>query len=78
MSQRTALILCAVTTAAWILYSAIASAEVVHRGRVYKTTADRIIEQQQLRCIYGRTKIDPETGAIVTPKVCVKATGGSQ
>lgn len=72
--MRRIIIASAITTLAWVLYSAVASAEVLHRGKVYKTTADRIIEHERMRCIYGRTKIDPETGAIVTPKVCVTAT----
>ncbi len=39
--------------AAAILASALAHADVLHNGKVYRTTADRIISDQQLACSYG-------------------------
>lgn len=36
-----------------ILLSGLAHAEVYYQGRVYQTTADRIIADQRLTCTYG-------------------------
>lgn len=39
--------------AAALLVCGLAHAEVLHNGRVYRTTADRIIEAERLTCAYG-------------------------
>ena len=54
-----------------------ASAEVLHKGKVYRTTADRIIADRQLVCDYSRPRFDalPDgRTVIVMGKVCTEVT----
>ena len=54
-----------------------ASAEVLHNGKVYKTTADRIIADRQLVCDYGKTRFEalPDgRQVIIMGKVCTEVT----
>lgn len=56
-----------------ILLSGLAHAEVYHQGRVYQTTADRIIVDQRLKCTYGPWSFEqaPNGATILTrAKVC--------
>lgn len=43
----------AVVTAAALLLAGSARAEVLYQGKVYQTTADRIIKRDLLVCAYG-------------------------
>lgn len=55
-----------------------AHAETLHRGKVYKTTADRIIADRQLVCSYGKTRFEalPDgRTVIIMGKVCTEVSG---
>lgn len=55
-----------------------ASAEVLHKGKVYRTTADRIIAERQLVCDYSRPRFDalPDGRTVVVMgKVCTEVSG---
>lgn len=60
------------------LLSSVASAETLHRGKVYKTTADRIIADRQLVCSYGKTRFEATPDGrtvIIMGKVCTEVSG---
>lgn len=66
-----AIIVAAVTTAS------VASAETLHRGKVYKTTADKIIAERQLVCSYAKPRFEalPDgRTVIINGKVCVEVS----
>lgn len=61
------------------LLSSVASAETLHRGKVYKTTADRIVAERQLVCTYakGSTRVEslPDGRTVVIMgKVCTEVS----
>ncbi len=61
------------------LVSSAASAETLHHGKVYRTTADRIVAERQLVCTYGKTRFesDPKGRTVVIMgKVCTEVSRG--
>lgn len=60
-----------------VLLSSVASAETLHRGKVYKTTADRIIADRQLVCQYGKTRFEATPDGrtvVIMGKVCTEVS----
>jgi hypothetical protein len=58
-----------------ILLSGAAHAEVLFRGKVYQTTADRLIAERQLQCTYGEWSLEtlPNGSTVLTrSKVCTQ------
>jgi hypothetical protein len=54
-----------------------ASAEVLHKGKVVQTTADRIVAERQLVCTYGKSRFEalPDGRTVVIMgKVCVEVS----
>lgn len=54
-----------------------AYAETLHNGKVYRTTADRIIAERQLVCSYGKPRFEalPDGRTVVVMgKVCVEVS----
>lgn len=61
------------------LLASVASAETLYRGKVYKTTADRIIAERQLVCTYskGSARVEhlPDGRLVViNGKVCIEVS----
>ena len=59
------------------LVSSVANAEVLHKGKVVQTTADRIIAERQLVCSYGKTRFEalPDgRTVIIMGKVCTETS----
>lgn len=59
------------------LLATTASAEVIHRGKVVQTTADRIIRAERMPCSYGPWHFQALPGgatALVRAKRCEKAS----
>lgn len=59
------------------LLSSVASAETLVNGKVYKTTADKIVAERQLVCTYGKTRFesDPKGRTVVIMgKVCTEVS----
>jgi len=57
------------------LLSTTASAEVLYRGKVVRWTADRIIDEQHMPCVYGpwQSETLPNGSTVLTrSKVCVR------
>lgn len=69
---------------AWLVWSfgvwlSNAHAETLHRGKVYKTTADQIIAQRQLVCTYakGSTRVETDSKGrtvVIMGKVCTEVS----
>jgi hypothetical protein len=55
-----------------LLLAGSARADVYYQGKVYKTTADRIITDRQLACSYGPWRLETRDGTtiIIRDKVC--------
>jgi hypothetical protein len=65
----------AVIAAVALLLSGAAHAEVLYKGKVVQWTADRIIDQQHLPCVYGPIQQDVKpngTTVITRSKVCTR------
>lgn len=65
----------AIAAAAYLL-STMVHAETLHQGKVYRTTADRIIVEQRLPCTYGRweSRTLPSGATVLTRhKVCSRS-----
>jgi len=61
------------------LVSSAASAETLHHGKVYKTTADRIVAERQLVCTYakGSTRVETDSKGrtvVIMGKVCTEVS----
>ncbi len=57
------------------LMSSVASAEVLHKGKVHQTTADKVVAERQLVCSYGKTRFEalPDGRTVVIMgKVCTE------
>lgn len=55
-----------------------AHAETLHRGKVYKTTADRIIADRQLVCSYAKPRFEALPDGrmvIINGKTCIEVSG---
>ena len=60
---------------AGLLLGATARAEVLHNGKVYQVTADRLIVERQLACSYGQWRFetsDDGRTVIIRDKVCTR------
>jgi len=58
-----------------LLVAPVVRAEVLYRGKVYRITADHIIERERMFCVRGATRLEalPDGSlAIITSKVCVR------
>jgi hypothetical protein len=60
-----------------LLLAGNASAEVLHKGKVVQTTADRIVAERQLVCTYGKSRFEalPDGRTVVIMgKVCTEVS----
>ncbi len=65
----------AVIATAALLLASMAHAEVLYRGKVVRWTADRIIDEQHLPCVYGpwQSETLPNGSTVLTrSKVCAR------
>ncbi len=66
-----------IVIAAYLLWTALASAETIHRGKVVQVTADRIIADRQLVCDYSKPRFEalPDgRTVIIMGKVCTEVS----
>lgn len=65
----------AVIAAVALLLTGAAHAEVLYKGKVVRWTADRIIDEQHLPCVYGKWESEtlPNGSTVLTrSKVCTR------
>jgi len=70
------------TLITWVVWSyavwiSSAHAETLHRGKVHKTTADRIIAERQLVCSYAKPRFEALPGGrmvVIMGKVCTEVS----